>query len=263
MRAALDLDKTVRETIAPGSDWIEIGGTRKHVMGYLADFLFAPARANSPVRSLSGGERNRLLLARLFAQPANLLVLDEPTNDLDIETLELLEELLTDFEGTVLLVSHDRAFIDAVVTQCVVSQGDGRWAEYVGGWADVERVISMQEKPQENLQPSTQGDAGLAGGDRRDAAALLSGSTSGGDSNSGKPKSRLSYKDQRELEALPALIESLEAEQKQLAEKLANPKTYAKQGADVPGMNARAALIEKELGTAIERWTELEGRVNP
>jgi ATP-binding cassette subfamily F protein uup len=253
MRAALDLDKTVRETIAPGSDWIEIAGTRKHVMGYLGDFLFAPARANSPVRSLSGGERNRLLLARLFAQPANLLVLDEPTNDLDIETLELLEELLTDYEGTVLLVSHDRAFIDAVVTQCVVSSGDGRWSEYVGGWADVERVISKQA-----MSPFTE----QAPDAPRVDPAVVSAPAKLATASAERPKPRLSFKEQRELDALPGAIAQLEEEQRQLAQVLADPKTYASAAAEVHAMNARAGEVARQIETAIERWTELESRVN-
>ncbi len=140
MRAQLNEDTSLADTIAPGSDWVEINGQKKHVMTYLGDFLFAPERARSPVKSLSGGERNRLLLARLFAKPANVLVLDEPTNDLDIETLELLEELLTDYDGTVFLVSHDRTFLDNVVTQVIVAEGDGLWREYVGGYSDWERV---------------------------------------------------------------------------------------------------------------------------
>src|SRR5207245_6582719 len=140
MRAQLNEEASLAETIAPGSDWVEINGQRKHVMTYLGDFLFAPERARSPVKSLSGGERNRLLLARLFAKPANALVLDEPTNDLDIDTLELLEELLEDYAGTVFLVSHDRTFLDNVVTQVIVSEGEGLWREYVGGFSDWERV---------------------------------------------------------------------------------------------------------------------------
>ena len=136
MREQLDPDKSVAETISPGSDWIEIGTERKHVMTYLGDFLFPPQRANSPVKALSGGERNRLLLARLFARPANVLVMDEPTNDLDIESLELLEDTLQDYAGTLLLVSHDRAFLDNVVTQTLVAEGDGKWQEYVGGYSD-------------------------------------------------------------------------------------------------------------------------------
>ena len=136
MRSQLDENATLADVINPGSEWIEIGGTRKHVMSYLGDFLFSPARAQSPVSSLSGGERARLLLARLFARPANVLVLDEPTNDLDIETLELLEELLQEYSGTVLLVSHDRSFLDNVVTQTIVFEGNGNWKDYVGGYAD-------------------------------------------------------------------------------------------------------------------------------
>ena len=140
MRAQLNEEASLMDTIAPGSDWVEINGQRKHVMSYLNDFLFAPERARSPVKSLSGGERNRLLLARLFAKPANCLVLDEPTNDLDIDTLELLEELLEDYTGTVFLVSHDRTFLDNVVTQVIVAEGEGKWREFVGGYTDWERV---------------------------------------------------------------------------------------------------------------------------
>ena len=146
MRAQLDLEKSLADTISPGSDWVEVNGQKKHVMSYLGDFLFAPERARSPVKSLSGGERNRLLLARLFARPANVLVLDEPTNDLDIDTLELLEELLTEYDGTVLLVSHDRAFLDNVVTSVIASEGEGKWREYVGGFTDwqIQRDRSQQ-----------------------------------------------------------------------------------------------------------------------
>ncbi len=147
MRAQLNPEASLADTIAPGSDWVEINGQRKHVMSYLGDFLFAPERARSPVKSLSGGERNRLLLARLFAKPANVLVLDEPTNDLDIDTLELLEELLEDYAGTVFLVSHDRTFLDNVVTQVIVAEGNGRWREYVGGYSDWERVKALDAAP--------------------------------------------------------------------------------------------------------------------
>jgi energy-coupling factor transporter ATP-binding protein EcfA2 len=145
MREQLDPEKTVAETISPGSEWVEIGGERKHVMSYLGDFLFPPRRAQSPVRMLSGGERNRLLLARLFARPANLLVLDEPTNDLDIESLELLEDTLQSYTGTLLLVSHDRAFLDNVATQVLVAEGDGHWREYVGGYSDWLRMRAAPE----------------------------------------------------------------------------------------------------------------------
>ncbi len=155
MREALDPERTVAETISPGSDWIEVGDTRKHVLSYLGDFLFSPQRANSPIKTLSGGERNRLLLARLFARPANLLVLDEPTNDLDIESLELLESTLQGYAGTLLLVSHDRAFLDNVVTQSLVAEGDGRWTEYAGGYSDwlalaaEDRVAARRSAPSE------------------------------------------------------------------------------------------------------------------
>ncbi|HYF57684.1 MAG TPA: ATP-binding cassette domain-containing protein, partial [Burkholderiaceae bacterium] len=199
MREQLDGDRTVAETISPGSDWVEVGGERKHVMSYLGDFLFPPRRASAPVRTLSGGERNRLLLARLFARPANLLVLDEPTNDLDIESLELLEAALQDYDGTLLLVSHDRAFLDNVVTQVLAPEGGGRWKEYVGGYSDWAR----QRPPPEEAA-------------RRKEAPLRE-----------KPRSaKLSYREARELEALPGEIEALEAEQQTLAAKMSDPAYY-------------------------------------
>ncbi|MGZ5195629.1 MAG: ABC-F family ATP-binding cassette domain-containing protein, partial [Ramlibacter sp.] len=200
MRDALDLDATLEDFISPGSEWIEIGSQRKHVKSYLGDFLFSPARATSPVRSLSGGERNRLLLARLFARPANVLVLDEPTNDLDIDTLELLEDLLQNYEGTVFLVSHDRAFLDNVVTSTIVFEGDGRWREYEGGVQD----WLTQSRRAQSLAASA------AAPTPKDAASRGTATTAA----PAAPKKKLSYKDQRELDALPALIESLEQEQK-------------------------------------------------
>ncbi len=178
MRAALDPDKTLIETISPGSDWIEIGGERKHVMTYLGDFLFPPQRAEAPIKTLSGGERNRLLLARLFAQPANLLVLDEPTNDLDIESLELLEATLQQYDGTLLLVSHDRAFLDNVVTQTLVAEGEGVWREYVGGYSDW-----LRQRPDKGVELSSKPDSTSA----QPAAARA-------------PRVKLSFKEKRELD---------------------------------------------------------------
>src|SRR5438105_3915253 len=200
MRTALDPDAAMEDFISPGSEWIEIGRQRKHVKSYLGDLLVPPARSGSPVRSLSGGERNRLLLARLFARPANVLVLDEPTNDLDIDTLELLEDLLQDYEGTVFLVSHDRSFLDNVVTSTIVFEGDGRWREYEG---NVEDWITQARRA---VAPAAAAPAPAK------AAPARAAST----------KRKLSYKEQRELEALPALIDSLEQEQKAIHEELAS-----------------------------------------
>jgi ATP-binding cassette subfamily F protein uup len=245
MREALDPEKTVAETISPGSDWVELPGGRKHVMSYLGDFLFPPRRANSKVRMLSGGERNRLLLARLFAKPANVLVLDEPTNDLDIESLELLEAALQDYEGTLLLVSHDRAFLDNVVTQTLAAEGNGRWKEYVGGWTDYLRQRSTVA-------------ASLS---RGSFAPLLRGEGASGDRGVSKPR-KLSYKEARELESLPKEIEALEAEQKALAEKMSNPE-YFKQPPDVLRADQRRnGEINVLLMEKLERWAALETKIS-
>jgi ATP-binding cassette subfamily F protein uup len=229
MRAGLDLDATLADTISPGSEWIEVGGARKHVMSYLTDFLFSPERANSPVRTLSGGERNRLLLARLFALPANVLVLDEPTNDLDIDTLDLLEELLQGYAGTVFLVSHDRRFLDNVVTSTIAWEGDpafggrpGLWREYEGGYSDWKQ---QRARSRVNVAATAVPPAAAP------AAAP-------------KPRAKLSYKEQRELDELPARIEALEAEQAQIAEILAGSEVYVNQPQRVGELNARHAQIE-------------------
>jgi ATP-binding cassette subfamily F protein uup len=245
MRAQLNEEASLMETIAPGSDWVEINGQRKHVMSYLGDFLFAPERARSPVKSLSGGERNRLLLARLFAKPANCLVLDEPTNDLDIDTLELLEELLEEYSGTVFLVSHDRTFLDNVVTQVIVAEGQGEWREYVGGYSDWERV--RDEAP------------------ARAAAAPKAGPAKGSEAPSTEPgapakKVKLSYKEQRELDDLPKLIASLEDEQSAITAQLNGPDFYKTNPADAKRMTARQAEIEELLLDALERWERIEAR---
>jgi ATP-binding cassette subfamily F protein uup len=232
MRDALDSEKTVAETISPGSDFVELESGRKHVMSYLADFLFPPRRAQSPVRMLSGGERNRLLLARLFARPANVLVLDEPTNDLDIESLELLEAALQDYTGTLLLVSHDRAFLDNVVTQTIAAEGDGKWKEYAGGYSDWlrQRVLPLQEIRTKK------------------------------DEQKAKPRPKLSYKESRELEALPKELEALEAEQHALAAKMSDAQYY-RQGADtLKADQVRSADIETLLHEKLERWEALEAR---
>jgi ABC transport system ATP-binding/permease protein len=246
LREGLSLDATLADTISPGSEWVEVGGVKKHIMSYLTDFLFSPERANSPVRTLSGGERNRLLLARLFALPANVIVLDEPTNDLDIETLELLEALLADYSGTAFIVSHDRRFVDNVVTSVVAWEGDpefggkpGLWREYEGGITDwlTQRARSRVVAPS------------AAAATPRAAAATTAA----------KAK-KLSYKEQRELDALPARIEALEAEQKLIAVEVADPALYVKDPQRATALHARATQIEQELTATLERWELLGSR---
>lgn len=252
MRSVLDLDATLADTISPGSEWIEVGGARKHVMSYLNDFLFSPERANSPVRTLSGGERNRVLLARLFALPANVLVLDEPTNDLDIDTLELLEELLQNYPGTVFLVSHDRRFLDNVVTSTIAWEGDespGLWREYEGGYEEwrVQRERSRAIRAREQA---------------REAPAAVEKPVSAppaAAAPAAKPR-KLSYKEQRELDELPARIEALEAEQKALNELLADPQSYVKDPQRTTAAHKRVSEIDDELMAALERWEELGAR---
>ena len=248
MRNALDLNATLEDFISPGSEWIEIGNQRKHVKSYLGDFLFSPARAASPVRSLSGGERNRLLLARLFARPANVLVLDEPTNDLDIDTLELLEELLQQYDGTVFLVSHDRSFLDNVVTSTIAFEGDGRWREYEGGVQDwltqSQRARTLAREPAGGAAAATKS---LAQSAPSSAPATLPAT----------PRKKLSYREQRELEALPGLIEALEREQKAIQEALADGTLYRTDGALAARHAERSAQIEDELMAALERWEAL------
>lgn len=237
LREQLDLTKTVAETISPGSDWVEIAGQKKHIVAYLNDFLFPARRAKVPVSSLSGGERNRLLLARLFALPANLLVLDEPTNDLDIDSLELLEQTLMSYPGTIILVSHDRRFLDNVVTEVLAPEGDGRWREYVGGYSDwlAQRPQPVEPEKQEPkeipLQPK----------------------------NKVKPqKLRMSYKENKELEELPKRIETLEAEQSALIEKM-SASDYHAQGVEViKADNERLKAIGEALTESYDRWEELE-----
>lgn len=241
MRAQLNENMSLADTIAPGSDWVEINGQRKHVMTYLSDFLFSPERARSPVKTLSGGERNRLLLARLFAKPANVLVLDEPTNDLDIETLELLEELLEEYQGTVFLVSHDRTFLDNVVTQVIVSEGDGNWREFVGGYTDWERVRST-------VQPVSKAKAEV----KVDVKAEVK-------ADAPKPK-KLSYKEQRELDELPKLIARLEEEQAAITARLADPAIYQNNADEVVKLNRRFEELDGLLLESLEKWEQIEGR---
>ena len=244
MRAQLNEEASLADTIAPGSDWVEINGQRKHVMTYLNDFLFAPERARSPVKSLSGGERNRLLLARLFAKPANVLVLDEPTNDLDIDTLELLEELLEDYEGTVFLVSHDRTFLDNVVTQVIVAEGEGAWREYIGGYTDWERV-----RPAATSPAAARSDGKSGTGAAAVAAPVLSAKLK-----------KLSFKEQRDLDALPALLEELEKEQTVISARLADPDLYKQSAAEVQKLHARYAQVDAELTQTLEKWETIEAR---
>jgi ATP-binding cassette subfamily F protein uup len=242
LREQLDPDRTLAETIAPGSDWVEISGVRKHVTGYLADFLFPPQRAQAPVRTLSGGERNRLLLARLFARPFNLLVLDEPTNDLDIESLELLEASLADYPGTLILVTHDRTFMDNVVTQSLVAEGGGLWKEYAGGYSDWLAQRPPAPQAMDSTEPRTGTDAGAV-------------------PKSSKPaRQRLSYMERRELNALPAQIESLEREQAGLHSSMAAADYHRRGGAQIQEDRARLEQIEAELTRCLDRWVELEAR---
>jgi ATP-binding cassette subfamily F protein uup len=239
-RNQLNDDATLIDTISPGSDFVEIGGQKKHVISYLEDFLFPAERARAKVSALSGGERNRLLLARLFARPANLLVLDEPTNDLDIDTLELLEQLLQEYSGTVLIVSHDRTFLDNVVTQSIVFEGDGKLTEIVGGYADWQMWKAQQAK----------------------AAQQPAGAKAPSTTASPKPaaKSSLSYKEARELEALPVQIQALEAEQGTLAARLADPALYQDHPQEAAALHARTEVIEAELLDALARWEALEAK---
>jgi ABC transport system ATP-binding/permease protein len=255
MRDALNLDATLEDFISPGSEWIEINGQRKHVKSYLSDFLFSPARGNSPVRSLSGGERNRLLLARLFARPANVLVLDEPTNDLDIDTLELLEELLADYRGTVFLVSHDRAFLGNVVTSILAWEGDvqmGSWREYEGGVEDWLMQRERSRKPGA-ASPSKSEKEGKNGGLR---ASSLDDPLSNQERPATAPSSKrkLSYKEQRELTELPARIEALEAEQKTIQGELQGGQLYGSDPVRAAQLATRESAIEQELMLCLERW---------
>jgi ATP-binding cassette subfamily F protein uup len=251
-RLALDPEASVRDNVAEGSDQIEIGGRSRHVVSYLADFLFPPARIRSPVKSLSGGERNRLLLAKLFARPVNLLVLDEPTNDLDVETLELLEELIGDYDGTLLLVSHDRRFLDGTVTSLMVLTGDGRVEEHVGGYSDWRRY---QEARATAARPRQAAEKALAG--RGGEAGAMADAAPRREDRS--PPRKRGYKERLELEALPELIESLEAEQADLQSRLSDPAFY-RQAPDVVTEATQAlAEIGARLQRAYERWERLEG----
>ncbi|WP_124950004.1 ATP-binding cassette domain-containing protein [Sulfuriferula thiophila] len=240
-RTQLDEEQTVAYTISQGGDYVEIGGERKHVISYLEDFLFAPERSRSPVKSLSGGERNRLLLARLFTRPANILVLDEPTNDLDIDTLELLEELLQDYPGTVLLVSHDRTFLDNVVTQVIAFEGDGLLREYAGGYEDW-----LMQRPKTNA----------ANAPKKSAPAKLE------PTQPAPSKAKLSWKDQQELDALPAKIEALELEQERITACLADPNLYANQKNEAAELQTKLTGLNAQLNDMLARWEALEAKAN-
>jgi len=249
LRNQLELDKTVIDNLCEGRDFIEINGKQRHVISYLQDFLFAPARTRQPVKSLSGGEQNRLILAKLFSKPANLIVLDEPTNDLDMETLELLEEILLEFAGTILLVSHDRRFLDNVVTSSIVFEGDGQVREYVGGYQDWiaqgGKLISFADQEKEKADK---------------AKAKLSSATA--QSDAAKPKAaetKLSYKEQRELDQLPKQIEIIENKIAELAEKIADAGFYQQSQPDTDSTLAHLAKQQKELETLEARWESLLG----
>ena len=244
-REQLDPNATVADSVNDGHPTLMINGQPRHVMGYLADFLFPRERAVSPVKSLSGGERSRLMLARLFAKPANVLVLDEPTNDLDIETLELLEELIADFDGTVLLVSHDRVFLDRIVTSTLAFEGDGRVVEYVGGWQD---YLRQRSSPPEGRPSTTKGQLPTAQ------------HTASGPHPSDRPPKKLSYKEQRELGALPERIAALEAEQDRLRREAESPQFYKNSAEHIREVLARLDVIGPELESTIARWIELEER---
>lgn len=246
MREQLDENAPLTDVINPGSEWIEIGNTRKHVMSYLGDFLFSPARAQSPVSSLSGGERARLLLARLFARPANVLVMDEPTNDLDIETLELLEQLLQDFDGTVLLVSHDRSFLDNVITQTIAYEGDAQWHDYVGGYDDwlAQRRSPVEDKVIKAAQTATS-----------------TPSTKSEPVEKKQNKSKLSSWEAKELEEIPQKIADLEARQQELTTQLSDPELYANGNDKAQTINDELAQIEEKLISLFERWEVLEAKV--
>jgi len=266
MRSTLKLDATLADTISPGSEWVEFNGAKKHVMSYLNDFLFSPERANSPVRTLSGGERNRVLLARLFALPANVLVLDEPTNDLDIDTLELLEELLQSYAGTVFLVSHDRRFLDNVVTSTIAWEGDeqpGFWREYEGGYEDWAaqraRARGLRDAAAKTAAAADKGGRAAAGAADRGVAMPTPTTATSVATATPKPR-KLSYKEQREFDGLLDRIDVLEAEQKALGALLADAAFYAKEPDKAAAAQTRHAQIDAELTRLLERWEELGSR---
>jgi ATP-binding cassette subfamily F protein uup len=252
-REQLDPEKTVADSINDGNTTVIINGQPKHIIGYLADFLFPRDRAMSPVKALSGGERNRLMLAKLFARPANVLVLDEPTNDLDIETLELLEELIGDFDGTVLLVSHDRVFLDRIVTSSLAFEGGGRVTEYVGGWEDYLRQRGTTSRGQ---LPGAKANTATASAERPTPNPRASTRTE----PPAKQGARLSFKEKRELDALPVQIESLEAEQGRLQKESESPAFYKESAEHIKRVITRLEVLPGEIERATARWVELEER---
>jgi ATP-binding cassette subfamily F protein uup len=255
MREGLDLNASLEDYISPGSEWIEINGNRKHVKSYLSDFLFAPERTNSPVSTLSGGERNRLLLARLFARPANVLVLDEPTNDLDIDTLDLLEQLLQDYKGTVFLVSHDRYFLDNVVTSIIANEGDGFWREYEGGYEDwkIQKARSDQIRSENgSLKTEPTAKAVIKPAEKGSKEAKPVATKSG--------VQKLNGKERQELEALPLQIEVLEAEQAEIGLAMSNPDLYKNEPELAASMQARLTELTNQLDAMLQRWELLLSR---
>ena len=255
MREGLNLEATLEDFISPGSEWIEINGNRKHVKSYLGDFLFAPERTNSPISTLSGGERNRLLLARLFARPANVLVLDEPTNDLDIDTLDLLEQLLQDYAGTVFLVSHDRTFLDNVVTSMIAYEGDGKWQEYEGGYED----YRIQKKRFDALTQANTASTVNKTASKEDKKSE-SRSESKSEVKQSVTKSKLSNKEKAELDKLPNQIEQLEKKQLVLSEQLANPEIYKGDAHLIVTLKNELTQIEDQMARSMKRWEELLGK---
>jgi ATP-binding cassette subfamily F protein uup len=253
MREGLDLNATLEDYISPGSEWIEINGARKHVKSYLNDFLFSPERANSPVSTLSGGERNRLLLARLFARPANVLVLDEPTNDLDIDTLELLEQLLQDYKGTVFLVSHDRAFLDNVVTSIIAYEGDGFWREYEGGYED----WKIQSKRSEEYQSNQSGSPEPVKSKSSASEPVKATPKQEAPKHQKSAVQKLNGKERAELEAIPLQIDDLEKEQASISESLGDPEIYKNRPADVVSLQENLKIIEDKLSALMARWEVL------
>jgi ATP-binding cassette subfamily F protein uup len=255
MREGLDLNASLEDYISPGSEWIEINGNRKHVKSYLSDFLFAPERTNSPVSTLSGGERNRLLLARLFARPANVLVLDEPTNDLDIDTLDLLEQLLQDYKGTVFLVSHDRYFLDNVVTSIIANEGDGFWREYEGGYEDwkIQKARSDKIRTENGslkIEPAAKATVKLVEKETKEAKPVAA---KGG-------IQKLNGKERQELEALPLQIEALETEQAEIGLAMSNPDLYKNEPELAASMQARLTEVTNQVDAMLQRWELLLSR---
>jgi ATP-binding cassette subfamily F protein uup len=261
-REQLDPERTVVDTIADGNDTIEVNGQRRHVHGYLQDFLFSPERSRSPVKALSGGERNRLLLARLFTRPANVLVLDEPTNDLDLETLELLEAHLVEWPGTLLLVSHDRRFLDNVITSTLAFEGGGNIGEYVGGYEDWRRqsaaAATAAARPRRPEPPPATPQAPARSGH---AAAPSPAADAKAPSSARKPAKKASFKEQREYEELPGRIESLETEQARLAAAVAAPDFYKRPAPEIAATLARLEALPRDIEAVIARWVELEERL--